>query len=117
MATTNGNGNGNGDYFEKPWYKSRKYMAFLITQIVLAGVTGVTLFTQKIGWELASFMFGVIVVMGWTTTMFMGKQAECDMFMRGMTSLGKAPEKYASRVPDLAKAKEEPVAPDSPPTT
>jgi hypothetical protein len=116
MANGNGNGNGNGDYFEKPWYRSRKYMAFLITQIVMVAITAFTLYTQKIGWELASFMFGVVVVMGWTTTMFMGKQAECDMFMRGMTVLGRVPEKFQAKFPDLT-AKEEPVAPDSPPTT
>jgi hypothetical protein len=115
MAATNGNGN--GDYFEKPWYKSRKFMAFVLTQLALIAITAGTLATQKIEWQLASFMFGVVVVMGWTTTMFMGKQAECDMFMRGMTSLGRAPEKYAAKFPDLAAAKEEPVAPDSPPTT
>lgn len=111
------NGNGNGDYFEKPWYTSRKYMSFLVTQFVMVGITVATLFTQTIGWELASFMFGVVVVMGWTTTMFMGKQAECDMFMRGMTILGSVPEKFKERFPDLAGKKEEPVAPDSPPTT
>jgi hypothetical protein len=92
-------------------------MAFLITQIVMVAITSTTLFTQKIGWELASFMFGVVVVMGWTTTMFMGKQAECDMFMRGMTVLGRAPEKFKNHFPELSGAKEEPVDPDSSSTT
>jgi hypothetical protein len=112
--------NSNGEYFEKPWYRSRKFLAFIITQAALISIMVTTLVTQTIGWELSAYMTGVVVVMGWTTTLFMGKQAECDMFMRGITALGQVPDRFKSRFPNLvenvAEAKEKSATTDSSPS-
>lgn len=72
------------EYFEKAWYQSKKFLAFLITMLVLAGITVMTLLYQTISWPLTAYMTGIVFVMGWTTTLFMGKQAELDLFVRGL---------------------------------
>jgi hypothetical protein len=93
----------NGEYFEKAWFKSKKFIAFLLTEVFMAGVVITAFVTQTIGWPLAGFAVAVVFVMGWTTTLFMGKQAELDMFTRGIAMLGTTPTKFQDKFLEAKK--------------
>ena len=76
---------------EKTFFKSKKFIAWFITQLFLGVLAGMALFLQKdLGWPLASFMFSIVVVMGLTTMWIIGKQAAADSLIRGL-ALGKTP--------------------------
>jgi len=78
--------------FEKPWHQSKKYLAFLLMELLLSALAVVALFTQRpLDWPLAAFMLGVVVTMGCIALVFNGYQAKLDMYVRGMALTGQAP--------------------------
>jgi len=83
---------------EKPAYKSKKFLAWLISEILMAAMAIIALLTQKgLGWSLATYMVGIVFVMGITTMWFMGKQAATDIFQRGFAMTTQLPAKLAKK--------------------
>lgn len=76
--------------FEKPWYKSKKFIAFLLMELLLFALALLAMLTQdEIGWPLAAYMFGIIVSMGAMALAFNGRQAQLDAYVRGMAMVGR----------------------------
>ncbi len=75
---------------EKKPLKSKKFVAWLIQQILMTTMAIVALVKQPtMGWPLASFMTGIIFMMGVSTMFYMGKQAALDATVRGFAFIGK----------------------------
>jgi hypothetical protein len=71
------------DVFEKGWAQSKKFIAFALTEVLMAIMAIVALKHQaSIGWTLSAFMTGIVFVMGFVATVFLGKQADLDKFVR-----------------------------------
>jgi hypothetical protein len=69
---------------EKTALKSKKFIAWLISEVFLAGMAVSALVTQpELGWPLASYMVGIVFTMGCATMWYLGKQAAIDTFQRG----------------------------------
>ena len=69
---------------EKPALQSKKFVAWFISEAILAGMAVTALIKQpSLGWPLASFMAGIVFTMGCTTMWYLGKQAALDTFQRG----------------------------------
>jgi len=80
--------------YEKQWFRSKKFIAFLIMEVVFCAMAMVALFTQRdLGWPLAAFMTGIVVAMGFLALAFNGKQAQLDMYVRAMALTGGVPKK------------------------
>lgn len=80
------------DRFEKQWWQSKKFVAFLILEMLFAGlIAAVALLSEQFGWPLASVVLGIVMTMGVIGLTYMGKQAAVDKYVRAM-SLGQAPE-------------------------
>ena len=83
---------------EKPWYGSKKFLAFLFMEVILTALAGTALFTQpELGWPLAAFMLGIVLNMGFIALAFNGKQATLDMYVRAMALTGSVPDKLAKQ--------------------
>jgi len=81
------------DLLEKKALKSKKFVAWLISELLLTGMAISALFTQpELGWPLASYMVGIVFTMGCATMWYLGKQAAIDTFQRGFRFNGKPPE-------------------------
>jgi len=77
--------------FEKVWHQSKKFLAFLLMELLLAAIITVALFKQpNLGWPLAAFMLGAVFTMGVIALTFNGYQAKLDMYVRAMTLIGHA---------------------------
>lgn len=88
-----------GRSYEKPWYGSKKFIAFLLMELMLCAMSMVALFTQKeLGWPLAAFMIGIVATMGSIALVFNGYQAKLDMFLRGIVLSGNAPRSTAEQL-------------------
>lgn len=80
---------------EKPAHKSKKFVAWLIQQIFMAAMAIIALFTQpELGWPLATFMGGIVFMMGISTMWYLGKQAAADIAVRGFALVGQVPKKF-----------------------
>lgn len=85
--------------FEKPFYRSKKFIAFLVMEGLLAWLAYTALKSQPdLGWPLASFMLGIVMTMGAIALVFNGYQAKLDMFMRGMALGSDAAKSIAEKV-------------------
>jgi len=75
--------------FEKPAYKSKKFIAFFFMELLLGALAIIALITQPdLGWPLALFMSLVVVTMGAIALTFNGFQASLDKYFRGAALLG-----------------------------
>jgi len=98
-----------GNNYEKRWYHSKKFLAFLLMELLLAAMSMVALFTQQpAGWPLAAFMTGIVVTMGSIALTFNGYQAKLDMYVRGMALTGDPPKSLM----DKLLGRKEPQDPD-----
>lgn len=71
--------------FEKEWYQSKKFIAFLIMETVFFITVILTLKWQNdFGWPICTFLGTIIFCMGFIAVAFNGKLAELDMFVRGI---------------------------------
>jgi hypothetical protein len=69
---------------EKSAHKSKKFLAWLIQQVLMSGMAIVALIKQpELGWPLASYMGGIVFMMGISTMWYLGKQAAVDATVRG----------------------------------
>lgn len=84
---------------EKAWYKSKKFLAFLLLLSLLSGFVFCALKWQfDFGWPLATVLCVIIFTMGFTTLAFNGKQAELDKYIRGIAITGKLPFDVAEKL-------------------
>ncbi len=94
---------------EKSCWTSKKWLAWFVQQVLMSTMAIVALVKQpELGWPLASFMVGIIFMMGVSTMWYLGKQAATDIAVRGFAFVGhvaSAPAKLKELVPDK---KEEP---------
>ncbi len=69
---------------EKKPHHSKKFVAWLVQQILMTGMAVFALWKQEnLGWPLAVFMGGIIFMMGISTMWYLGKQAAVDSAVRG----------------------------------
>ncbi len=74
---------------EKPAIKSKKFMAWLLFEIFMTAMAITALIKQpELGWPLASFMVGIVLMMGVATMWYLGKQAAVDSAIRGFAMVG-----------------------------
>ena len=94
---TNGDRKTLVDNYEKPFYKSKKFIAFVLMEVFLGGLVFYALYALRmapdIAWPLAAFMMGLVVTMGSIALTFNGYQANLDMYVRGMALTGGVPDK------------------------
>lgn len=89
---------------EKPAYKSKKFTAWFLSEIALTLMSIVALLKQpSLGWPLATFMTGIVFVMGITTMWYLGKQAATDIFQRGFSMSAQPPKKLRKQFGVLLK--------------
>jgi hypothetical protein len=85
--------------FEKKARHSKKFIAWLIQQILMTGMAVVALIKQpELGWPLASYMGGIVFMMGISTMWYLGKQAAVDSAVRGYAMVGKGVEELKEKV-------------------
>jgi hypothetical protein len=76
---------------EKTPRQSKKFTAWLIQQVLMTGMAITALVKQpELGWPLASFMGGIIFMMGISTMWYLGKQAAVDATVRGYLAVKEA---------------------------
>jgi len=73
------------DLIDKSWYRSKKFLAFVVMELFMEGLAVLALLTQPgLGWPLAAFMLGLVVTQGAVAFAFTGQQAALDKYLRGM---------------------------------
>jgi uncharacterized membrane protein YhhN len=78
---------------EKKPHQSKKFLAWLIFELLMTIMAVSAINNQpKLGWPLASFMVGIVFMMGAATMYFLGKQAALDTAVRGFAMIGRAPK-------------------------
>lgn len=84
---------------EKKPMQSKKFIAFLFMEILLAALAMVALFTQpQLGWPLATFMSLIIMTMGAIALTFNGFQAAMDKYLRGAALTGTLTDALTQKV-------------------
>ena len=74
---------------DKSWYRSKKFLAFVVMELFMEGLAVLALLTQPgLGWPLAAFMLGLVVTQGAVAFAFTGQQAALDKYLRGMAKMG-----------------------------
>ena len=87
---------------EKRWYQSKKFIAFLIMEMIFSSLVVLALFWQKdFNWPIAGFLTSIVFSMGFIAVAFNSKQAMVDMYVRGMALSGKAPFKLQEKIHGL----------------
>ena len=83
---------------EKKPQHSKKFIAWLIQQLLMTCMAMYALHTQQaLGWPLASFMAGIIFMMGISTMWYLGKQAAVDAAVRGYTKVTRGIDKHTDK--------------------
>ena len=77
--------------FEKSALKSKKFLAFLLCILVLAGLAVIALIFQDIGWPLAAFMLAIVFTIGFLGVGFVFSVAQLDKYVRLAAITGKNP--------------------------
>lgn len=77
--------------FEKTALKSKKFLAFLLCLIILAGLAITALITQNVGWPLAAFMLAIVLTIGFLGVGFVFSVAQLDKYVRLAAITGKNP--------------------------
>jgi len=89
---------------EKSCWQSKKWLAWFVQQVLMATMAIVALVEQPhLGWPLATFMVGIVFMMGASTMWYLGKQAALDTAVRGFAFVGQvasAPLKIKDLVTD-----------------
>jgi cell division protein FtsW (lipid II flippase) len=74
---------------EKPIHKSKKFIALLFTQVLLAAMAITALVQQPdLGWALSAYMIGIVFMIGVNTLWYLGRQAAVDSAVRGFALIG-----------------------------
>jgi hypothetical protein len=73
------------DLLDKSWFRSKKFLAFVVMELFMEGLAVLALLTQPgLGWPLAAFMLGLVITQGAVAFAFTGQQAALDKYLRGM---------------------------------
>ena len=89
---------------EKKPHQSKKFLAWLIANLLLSAMAIVALVKQpELGWPLASFMVAIVFSMCASTMLLIGKQAALDTAVRGFAMLGKSPSNILNKIPGMGK--------------
>ncbi len=95
---------------EKPAHKSKKFIAWLIQQVLMASMAITALIRQpELGWPLSAFMCGIVFMMGISTMWYLGKQAAADIAVRGYAMVGKVAGLAGAKLIKAEPIKPEPV--------
>jgi len=79
---------------EKKPHESKKFVAWLINQLLLTALATTALIAQdELGWPLAVFMTLIVLTMGLSTMWMIGRQAACDIAVRGYALFGNKEKK------------------------
>ena len=93
---------------EKPWWRSKKFIAFFLMEVALLSMAVLALkWQENLGWPLAAFMVSIVFVMGFIAICFNGQQANLDMFVRGMALTGGISAKFKTKFRDALPEKGE----------
>lgn len=94
---------------EKPFHGSKKWLAWVIQQVLMSSMAIIALFKQpELGWPLAAFMSGIVFMMGISTMWLIGKQAAADIAIRGFALTGQVTKSLSDQLLDTdSKAKKE----------
>lgn len=88
-------------HVEKKPHQSKKFVAWLIQQLLMSAMAIVALVKQdSLGWPLASFMGGIVFMMGISTMWYLGKQSAVDAAVRGYALVGNGVNKLGGSSSD-----------------
>ena len=91
------------EVFEKAWFQSKKFIAFALTEALMAMMAIVALKHQaNLGWPLSAFMTGIVFVMGFVAVVFLGKQTDLDKFVRMAAFSYKQPGTETPETPSVS---------------
>ncbi len=81
--------------YEREWYRSKKFWAFLIVEIIMTAMGATTLaaliLEPRLGWPVATPLLAIIVTQGVVGLTYFGKQAALDQYVRAISLLGERP--------------------------
>jgi len=80
-ATPPANGNGNGSKYEKSHLQSKKFVAYLVAEVLWKAVMVLLIVTWTEGWAMG-VMLTVVIVAGFIEATFIGGQAALDKYVR-----------------------------------
>jgi uncharacterized membrane protein len=84
--------------FEKTWHQSKKFLACLVMEVLLGGLTFYMMFraaSEVVSWQTTSVLFVLIFNMGFIAVAFNVGQAKLDTYLRLTSILGKIPKAFA----------------------
>ena len=86
------------DVLEKKWFQSKKFIAFLIMEIVFTAILVLALkWQEEPGWPAYSFLIVVVFCMGFIAISFNSKLAHLDLFVRSIALMGEIPEELSKK--------------------
>jgi hypothetical protein len=86
-------------------FKSKKFLAFFIYEILSAGMAIFTAWKQPdLNWPLAGYMTGIAFSMGAAAMWYLGKQAATDMYIRGFAMVAGKPGVTREEVEEQIKS-------------
>ncbi len=93
---------------EKAWFRSKKFIAFILTVVCLCGLGLAALKWQPgLDWPLAGFMIAIVICITFTALAFNVTQAKLDTFVRVAALVGKGPADYTKKLKEVLPAKED----------
>jgi hypothetical protein len=96
---------------QHPAFKSKKFLAFFIYEVLSAAMAGFTVWKQPaLDWPLAGYMTGIAFSMGAAAMWYLGKQAATDMYVRGFAMVAGKPGVTREEVEDQIKKSVPPAA-------
>lgn len=76
--------------FEKGIARSKKFIAFFFSILILAGIAGMFTFTQILGAALTPVLLGIVLTIGFISVGYIFSTATLDKFVRmAMITTGK----------------------------
>lgn len=86
-------------HYEKRWHESKKFIAFLLMEFLLAALAALALLKQpNLGWPLASYMTAIVTAMASIALVFNGYQAKTDIVVRSLALTGEAPRSFMEQM-------------------
>jgi len=73
---------------DKKPLKSKKFIAFFFSMLLVAGILITALITQSFGWAMSAFMVAGMFTIGFLSVGYIFSQKALDKFIAGMDVLG-----------------------------
>lgn len=78
---------------EKVWHQSKKFLAFLVMEAILAGLAFYLVFTVKaVDWAMVALLTALVTNASFIALAFNAKQAELDRYIRFVALTHRAPQ-------------------------